>query len=100
MLVDHIPLVALRLTTPRLELRLPEPEEVAALGELAAEGIHDPDVMPFLVPWTDQPPERSPAPSSSITGCGRTGRRSTEHTTSPCSTRVRSSVSSPSADEN
>jgi RimJ/RimL family protein N-acetyltransferase len=56
MLVDHFPLVGLKLTTPRLELRLPSPEELGALAELAAEGIHDPDVMPFSEPWTDQPP--------------------------------------------
>jgi RimJ/RimL family protein N-acetyltransferase len=56
MLADHFPLVRLRLTTPRLELRLPSPEELGALAELAADGVHDPDVMPFVVPWTDQPP--------------------------------------------
>ncbi|TDC70154.1 N-acetyltransferase [Actinomadura sp. GC306] len=56
MLVDHFPLLGLRLCTPRLELRLPSSEELAALAELAAEGIHDPDVMPFLIPWTDRPP--------------------------------------------
>lgn len=56
MLVDHFPLLRLRLSTPRLELRLPSPEELAALADLAAEGIHDAEVMPFLVPWTDRPP--------------------------------------------
>ncbi|MGK5559000.1 GNAT family N-acetyltransferase [Actinomadura kijaniata] len=56
MLVDHFPPLGLRLTTPRLELRLPAPEELAALAELAASGVHDPSVMPFLVPWTDGPP--------------------------------------------
>ena len=56
MLLDHFPLLGLRLMTPRLELRLPSPEESAALAEVAAEGIHAPDVMPFLVPWTDQRP--------------------------------------------
>ncbi|MEU6645130.1 GNAT family N-acetyltransferase [Saccharomonospora sp. NPDC046836] len=56
MLADIFPLVALRLTTPRLELRLPAPEELAELGRLAANGVHDPAVMPFTVPWTDQPP--------------------------------------------
>ncbi|MFC4048975.1 GNAT family N-acetyltransferase [Actinomadura syzygii] len=55
MLVDHFPLVGLRLRTPRLELRLPSPEELAALAEVAAEGVHDPGTMPFLVPWTDRP---------------------------------------------
>ncbi|RFS85152.1 N-acetyltransferase [Actinomadura spongiicola] len=54
-LVDHFPLLGLRLNTPRLELRLPSPDELAALAELAAEGIHDPGTMPFAVPWTDQP---------------------------------------------
>ncbi|SEL54378.1 GNAT family N-acetyltransferase [Streptacidiphilus jiangxiensis] len=56
MLIDHWPLLGLRLTTPRLELRLPDDHELAALADLAAEGIHAPDRMPFLVPWTDLPP--------------------------------------------
>jgi RimJ/RimL family protein N-acetyltransferase len=56
MLGDHFPLVRLRLTTPRLELRLPSPEELGSLADLAADGVHEPDVMPFLHPWTDQPP--------------------------------------------
>jgi RimJ/RimL family protein N-acetyltransferase len=53
-LIDHYPLLGLRLRTPRLQLRLPAPEELADLADLAVEGIHDPDVMPFAVPWTDQ----------------------------------------------
>jgi len=56
MLIDHWPLAGLRLSTPRLELRLPSEDELAELGELAAAGIHAPDRMPFLVPWTDLPP--------------------------------------------
>ncbi|GLP66362.1 putative succinyl-CoA transferase [Streptomyces sp. TUS-ST3] len=56
MLIDHWPLVGLRLSTPRLELRLPSEDELAELGGLAAEGIHEPDRMPFLVPWSDLPP--------------------------------------------
>ncbi|GAB3415981.1 GNAT family N-acetyltransferase [Flindersiella endophytica] len=56
MLVDHFPLAGFRLTTPRLELRLPSPEELAGLADVAADGIHDPEVMPFLVPWTDRSP--------------------------------------------
>jgi hypothetical protein len=56
MLVDHYPLAGLRLTTPRLELRLPTGEELSRLADLAADGIHDPEVMPFVVPWTDQEP--------------------------------------------
>ncbi|MEV0070947.1 GNAT family protein [Amycolatopsis sp. NPDC050768] len=58
MLVDHFPLLGLRLRTPRLELRLPSPEELGALADLAAAGVHDSDVMPFVVPWTDQPPAK------------------------------------------
>ncbi|SFB43401.1 Protein N-acetyltransferase, RimJ/RimL family [Amycolatopsis marina] len=58
MLADHFPLFGLRLTTPRLELRLPSPEELGALADLAARGVHDADAMPFIVPWTDQPPAK------------------------------------------
>ncbi|SEG95053.1 Protein N-acetyltransferase, RimJ/RimL family [Saccharopolyspora kobensis] len=57
-LVDHFPLVGLKLTTPRLELRLPSAEELGELAALAAEGVHDPAVMPFSTPWTDPPPEQ------------------------------------------
>lgn len=57
MLVDQFPLVGLRVRTPRLELRLPAPEELAALAELAAEGVHPPDETPFLAQWTDAPPD-------------------------------------------
>ncbi|MFJ2956543.1 GNAT family N-acetyltransferase [Streptomyces sp. NPDC087270] len=56
MLMDHWPLLGLRLTTPRLELRLPSEEELGELADLAAGGIHEPDRMPFIVPWTDLPP--------------------------------------------
>lgn len=45
------------MTTPRLELRLPSPRELSALADLAAAGIHDPDVMPFHNHWTDGPPD-------------------------------------------
>jgi RimJ/RimL family protein N-acetyltransferase len=54
--VVHWPLYGLRLRTPRLELRLPAPAELDALAQLSAEGIHEPDSMPFAVPWTDLPP--------------------------------------------
>ncbi|WP_062216368.1 GNAT family N-acetyltransferase [Streptomyces sp. NBRC 109706] len=60
MLLDHWPLAGLRLRTPRLELRLPDPEELAGLAELAADGVHDPSVMPFNVPWTDTPVAEQP----------------------------------------
>lgn len=57
MLIDHWPLLGLRLTTPRLELRLPSGEELSELADLAAEGVHDSHrTPPFSVSWTDLPP--------------------------------------------
>lgn len=50
------PLFDLVVRTPRLELRLPREAEFAAFIELADAGIHDPDTMPFFVPWTDLEP--------------------------------------------
>lgn len=57
MLSDYFPMMGLRLRTPRLELRLPSDEDLAGLAHTALEGVHDPQEMPFLVPWTDKPPE-------------------------------------------
>jgi RimJ/RimL family protein N-acetyltransferase len=53
--MDVTPLFGLRLTTPRLELRLPTPDERAELRDLARAGIHPPELMPFAVAWTDEP---------------------------------------------
>ena len=49
------PLFDLRVRTPRLELRPPDDELAVELAALAAAGIHDPDTMPFAIPFTDQP---------------------------------------------
>ncbi|MEU7641994.1 GNAT family N-acetyltransferase [Streptomyces sp. NPDC039016] len=57
-LLTHWPLAGLRLTTPRLELRLPNLDDLAALASLAADGVHDPAVQPFTVAWTDVGPEQ------------------------------------------
>jgi RimJ/RimL family protein N-acetyltransferase len=52
------PLFDLTIRTPRLVMRPPRDEDVFALTALAAEGIHDPKLMPFRFPWTDvAPPE-------------------------------------------
>ncbi len=51
--MDLSPLRELRLRTPRLELRLPSEAELIALARVAEAGVHQPDQMPFLVPWTD-----------------------------------------------
>jgi RimJ/RimL family protein N-acetyltransferase len=51
------PLAELRLTTPRLELRMPTDSDLEELAGLAAAGVHDPQVQPFSVPWTDASPD-------------------------------------------
>lgn len=56
-IADLWPLYRLRLRSGGIELRLPGDDELAALAELAREPIHDPETMPFVVPWTDQPEE-------------------------------------------
>ncbi|WP_017571034.1 GNAT family N-acetyltransferase [Nocardiopsis halotolerans] len=58
MITEYFPTLGLRLTTPRLELRIPDLDDMASLAKVATEGIHDPDTMPFVEPWTDQPPDR------------------------------------------
>jgi RimJ/RimL family protein N-acetyltransferase len=47
------PLFGLRITTPRLELRIADDVDLAELFEAARAGIHAPGDMPFGVPWTD-----------------------------------------------
>jgi len=47
------PFFALRITTPRLERRIPDDEDLAELFEAARAGIHPADEMPFGIPWTD-----------------------------------------------
>jgi RimJ/RimL family protein N-acetyltransferase len=47
------PLADLRLQTPALELRWPSLDDLEALADLAAAGVHDPAVQPFMVAWTD-----------------------------------------------
>jgi RimJ/RimL family protein N-acetyltransferase len=49
------PLFDLRIRTPRLELRPPDDEVVVELARIAGQGIHDPETMPFMIPFTDQP---------------------------------------------
>ncbi len=49
------PLFGLEVRTPRLTLRYLDDELADELIALASLGIHDPAVMPFKLPWTDQP---------------------------------------------
>jgi RimJ/RimL family protein N-acetyltransferase len=51
------PMADLRLQTPALELRWPGLDDLDALAELAAAGVHDPGVQPFMFAWTDASPE-------------------------------------------
>lgn len=46
------PLFDLAVRTPRLEVRYPDDSLLVELAAVAADGIHDPAVMPFLAPWT------------------------------------------------
>ena len=49
------PLFDLVVRTPRLTLRYLDDALAVELATLAAAGIHDPDTMPFAMPWTDVP---------------------------------------------
>jgi len=51
------PLFGLRLRCGPVELHLPRDDDLAALADLAAAGIHPPEQMPFYAAWTrEQPP--------------------------------------------
>ena len=51
------PLFGLRIETPRLLLRVPADRDFPGLLSAIDAGIHDPQVMPFSIPWTDVEPE-------------------------------------------
>jgi len=54
-LSDVWPLFGLKISSPRLELRLVRDEDLPGVIDAALAGIHNPAVMPFAVPWTDAP---------------------------------------------
>ena len=54
------PLFGLRVRTPRLTLSHPKDDELDALNAVINRGIHDPQFMPFDIPWTDEAPEIRP----------------------------------------
>ncbi len=54
-LTRHWPIFGLRLASPRLILRPVCDDDLAELVDLVLTGIHDPAMMPFLMPWTDAP---------------------------------------------
>jgi RimJ/RimL family protein N-acetyltransferase len=49
------PLFDLRISTPVVEIRYPSDEILVQLARVAADGIHDPETMPFSISWTDVP---------------------------------------------
>jgi RimJ/RimL family protein N-acetyltransferase len=52
------PPYAIRLRTDRLELRLPDEDEIGEICRLAQAGIHPPGEMPFGVAWSIKPSPR------------------------------------------
>lgn len=56
-LAEAWPLAALRVTEGDLELRFADDELLLQLADLAVRGVHAPDAMPFLVPWTQAEPD-------------------------------------------
>lgn len=54
---DLLPALGLRIRSGPLELRGITDELLVGICALAVEGIHDPEQMPFYVPWTDAPRE-------------------------------------------
>jgi RimJ/RimL family protein N-acetyltransferase len=57
---DLLPLLGLRITAGPLELRGITDDDLVGLAELAGQGIHPPEAMPFFFPWTDVPAEELP----------------------------------------
>jgi RimJ/RimL family protein N-acetyltransferase len=55
-----LPLLGLRITAGPLELRGITDDLLGPLADLAMEGIHDLDAMPFAVPWTLAPAQDLP----------------------------------------
>lgn len=55
-ITDIWPLFGLRIRTPRIELRYPNDDLLAAMWEAADRGIHPPEFLPFNVPWTEWGP--------------------------------------------
>jgi RimJ/RimL family protein N-acetyltransferase len=54
---SYWPLFDLRVETERLVLRLPTDDDFPGLLDAIDAGIHDPETMPFTIPWTDVEPE-------------------------------------------
>ncbi|HEX4087771.1 MAG TPA: GNAT family N-acetyltransferase [Trebonia sp.] len=55
-----LPLLGLRITAGPVELRGITDDLLGPLADIAIRGIHDPDFMPFGVPWSIAPAEEMP----------------------------------------
>ena len=55
-----LPLLGLRITAGPVELRGVTDDLLGPLADLAIKGIHDPDFMPFSVPWSIAPADEMP----------------------------------------
>ena len=55
-----LPLLGLRVTAGPVELRGVTDDLLGPLAELAIKGVHDPDFMPFFVPWSIAPAGEMP----------------------------------------
>jgi RimJ/RimL family protein N-acetyltransferase len=55
-----LPLLGLRITAGPVELRGVTDDLLGPLAELAIKGVHDPDFMPFFVPWSIAPAAEMP----------------------------------------
>ena len=71
---------ALRVRCGPLEMRAITDDDIPAVVELAAAGIHDPAEMPFAQPWTDVPPDRLPGNTAAYYWSARASFSSREWT--------------------
>jgi RimJ/RimL family protein N-acetyltransferase len=58
--ITALPLLGLRITAGPVELRGITDDLLEPMARLAIEGIHDPDYMPFVTPWSLTPAEQMP----------------------------------------
>lgn len=59
-LTNAFPPLGLRIDAGPIALRPISDDVLPALIEIAASGVHDPELMPFYYPWTDVSSERMP----------------------------------------
>jgi RimJ/RimL family protein N-acetyltransferase len=55
-----LPLLGLRITAGPVELRGITDDLIGPLADVAINGVHDPDFMPFTIPWSVKPADELP----------------------------------------